>query len=274
MQTDLNASDKQYLRDYRFNNYSQWGEDGIIQKIFELIGTTSKLCVEFGAWDGLKYSNTAHLWRHSGWKAILIEADKDKCLELDKNIAGYNCIPVCAFIGFQEHNSIDSILRNLNVTEPIDLMSIDIDSDDYYIFDSLTQYHPRVIICEHNPTLAAELDIYQNKGDYFGCSVGALVRVGKSKGYTLVAATETNSIFVEDQSLAALQNFELDLMKITISDYVKYIAYSYAGMPIIISKKPEWSFAFESHNQGYPNTLHHKHGLMRIKEWQLGSYEA
>lgn len=270
---DLEAS-KQFLRDYKYDKYSQWGEDGIIQKIFECIGTTSKVCVEFGAWDGLKYANTAHLWRNLGWKAILIEADKNKYEDLLKNIAGYACIPVHAFVGTESHDSIDAILRNLRITEPIDLMSIDIDGDDYHIFDSIQKYRPRVIICEHNPTIPAEFDIYQEKGDYFGCSVGALIRVGESKGYKLVAATETNSFFVDKKYINKFNNFELDPAKITINNYVKYIVYSYAGMPLIMSRMPDWTFAFEAHYNGYPHTLHHKHGIMRIKEWQLGSYEA
>jgi hypothetical protein len=265
---------KPLLRDFKYSHYSQFGEDGIIEKIFEAIGTTSKLCVECGAWDGLKYANTAYLWKHKNWRAILIEADQNKHEELLKNIVGYNCLPVCAYLGREKYNSIDTILAALNINEPIDLMSIDIDGDDYYIFESLTVYRPRVIICEHNPTLPAQLDIYQDYGDYFGCSTGALVRLGKSKGYTLVATTETNSFFVDDASITKLDNFEIALDKIAINTYTKYIAYSYAGMPVILSETAAWSFAFEAHFQGYPSKLHHKHGILRIKNWEPGNYEV
>ncbi len=269
-----NDAPKSYLRDFKYNRYSQFGEDGIIEKIFELIGTSSKLCVEFGAWDGLKYANTALLWKHKGWKAILIESDKSRYEELLRNINGYNCIPVCALVGISANDSIDALLTSLDVSEPIDLMSIDIDGDDYYIFESIKVYRPRVIICEHNPTLPAHLDIYQDHEGGLGCSVGALNRLAQSKGYTLVAITETNAFFVDNQCISKFKNFELDLKKNAISFFTKYIAYSYGGMPIIISESPEWAFAFEFNKLGYPNTLHHKHGIMRIKNWELGGYES
>ena len=54
------------------NVFSQFGEDGIIARIFEIIGLQSKACIEFGAWDGFHMSNTANLWT-KGWKGVLIE---------------------------------------------------------------------------------------------------------------------------------------------------------------------------------------------------------
>lgn len=258
------ATEKPKLRDYKYSIYSQWGEDGIIQKIFEIIGTRSKVCIEFGAWDGIKYANTAALWKNKNWKAILIEADTSKFSELLNNVRSYNCIAINRYVGIGPDNSLEAILQQNNIHDQIDLLSIDIDGDDYHIFESLRALHPRVIICEYNPTIPAELDIYQQYGDYFGCSVGALVRVAATKGYTLVAITETNVFFVENSLINLFYNYELTLSKIAVNDYVKYIIFSYAGMPVIIGKKP--GFAFEIHNLGYPKQLNHKHEILRIKQ--------
>ena len=78
------------LSDFGHNVHSQFGEDGIIEKVFQILGTTSKRCIEFGAWDGFHLSNTANLWT-KGWAGVLIEANSAKYRELVKNVQPYNC---------------------------------------------------------------------------------------------------------------------------------------------------------------------------------------
>nr|VFK56242.1 MAG: hypothetical protein BECKTUN1418F_GA0071002_10832 [Candidatus Kentron sp. TUN]VFK61659.1 MAG: hypothetical protein BECKTUN1418D_GA0071000_115613 [Candidatus Kentron sp. TUN]VFK62495.1 MAG: hypothetical protein BECKTUN1418E_GA0071001_10812 [Candidatus Kentron sp. TUN] len=67
--------DPTWLLEYRRNVYSQTGEDGIIEKILDIIPRNDKWCVEFGAWDGSFLSNTRHLIEHKGFSAVLIEAE-------------------------------------------------------------------------------------------------------------------------------------------------------------------------------------------------------
>ena len=69
------------LSDNARNEYSQFGEDGIIEEILLTCGVGEKTCVEFGAWDGVRYSNTANLWKN-GWKAVLVEGDASRFKEL------------------------------------------------------------------------------------------------------------------------------------------------------------------------------------------------
>ena len=259
----ITADSKKYLKDFKYNRYSQFGEDGIIEKIFELIGAESKLCVEFGAWDGLACSNTALLWRHKKWKAILIEADKIRYAQLLKNIFSYNCIAVCKTVGIEDDNSIDAILTSLNINDPIDLMSIDIDGNDYYIFESLNLYRPRVIICERNPTIPIHLDIYQDYGGYFGCSVGALIRIGNNKDYTLIALTEANAFFVDNQLLHYFNDFELTIDRMDANKIVNYLAYSYDGRPVILSESSESLFVYGLNKKGFLGKLNNKYGVYR-----------
>ena len=81
------------LTDFKENIYSQWGEDGIIRKIFEIIGTTTKLSIEFGAADGFWLSNTANLWSNDPtWSGVLIERSSSSFNQLKKNTAPYPCI--------------------------------------------------------------------------------------------------------------------------------------------------------------------------------------
>ena len=139
----------QKLADFGYNKYSQHGEDGIIAKLFELMGTTSKLCVEFGAWDGLYLSNTANLWTN-GWKAVLIEGNPRRWDVLKENTKRSDCVCIKAYVSREGPNSLESLLGSAGVDFEVDLLSIDIDGDDYHILDSLDTLKPRIIICEYN----------------------------------------------------------------------------------------------------------------------------
>lgn len=218
----------QKLVDSAYNVYSQFGEDGIIEKIYEIIGTRSKLCVEFGAWDGFHLANTANLWTKS-WKGVLIEGNKRRFKSLVKNVQRYNCLCICGFVQSTGNSTLEALLLEAGVTEQIDLLSIDIDGNDYYIFKSLESIRPRLIICEHNPTIPAEIDLVAEEDNYFGCSVSALVRVGKEKGYQLVAITETNCFFVLKEYQDLFSGFETRLHKIKNDRYVTFFITSYSG---------------------------------------------
>lgn len=216
---------KSKLTDFGYNKYSQFGEDGIIEKIFEIIGTQSKVCIEFGAADGFDCSNTALLWSTKGWKGILIEPSA-RFNQLVKNVHNYNCIPINAFVDVG-NNSLELILKKYQITEPIDLLSIDVDGNDYFILQSLKELRPRLIICEYNPTMPAHLDIYPEYGNVIGCSVAALARIAQAKGYKLVAITDTNCFFVQESDFIKFNEFETSLEAIQITKYLKYIINSY-----------------------------------------------
>jgi hypothetical protein len=234
--------EKPKLSDFRFNVYSQFGEDGIIETIFNTIGTKSKRCIEFGAWDGYYLSNAANLFVNHGWEAILIECSRTKFAELLNNVKKYKCTCICEAVGIGSQ-SLESILQRNSVSvSNIDLLSIDIDGNDYYIFESLEKMQPRVIICEYNPTFPAHLDIYakydENGREYgFGCSVGALVRIAKQKGYSLVALTECNAFFVRNDEIAPFHAFETSVDKLQINRYISYLITDFTGNYAIVAQE-------------------------------------
>jgi hypothetical protein len=219
------------------NIHSQHGEDGIIEMIFELIGTTSRVCIEFGAWDGFHLSNTANLWMH-GWKGVLIEGVTSRYEELKQNVKDYDCLCLNAFVTRAGLNSLDAIATRSGIGPDVDLLSIDIDGDDYYIFESLEWLRPRVIICEYNPTIPAEIDLCAEYGSYFGSSVAALSRLAKTKSYSLVAITETNCIFVQDALVPALANYEMRLDRIKSDKQLVYLITNYAGDYVVSGCPP------------------------------------
>lgn len=223
---------KPRLVDFAENAYSQFGEDGIIKKIFETIGARSKVAIEFGAWDGFHLSNTANLWANNEWKGILIEGDEKRFHDLQVSVHKYNCVAINAWVGIHKKDSLEAILQKNNIDiKNIDLLSIDVDGNDYHIFESLKSIRPRVIICEYNPTIPVHYDVYAPyySENNFGCSVGALMRIAEKKGYKLVALTTVNAFFVLKEDFAKFKAFETDLRLININDGYITLVTTYDG---------------------------------------------
>lgn len=234
-----------HLSDFRHSVYSQWGEDGIISKIFEIIGTGDKICVEFGAADGFWYSNTANLWTHdSSWRAYLIEADQRWFDKLVMNMIAYpHVMPLFARVGIEEEHSLARILGDIGGA--IDLLSIDIDSNDCYILATIEKLQPRVIICEYNPTIPVTVDMRGTYGpsNTVQSSAGTLKKVAEAIGYRLVALTTTNAFFVREEDFEKFANFETDIEKIDVNkDYYRYVIQTSDGKYLEIQpRRVPWS---------------------------------
>lgn len=201
------------LEQHAHNVVSQNGEDGIVAEIFRRIQPRSRLCVEFGAWDGKYLSNTWALWHEGGWSAVLIEGDQERYQHLQQSIR--SCTTVKAIHAYVEVTgpcALDNLLASEGVApDGVDLLSIDIDGDDYHIWASLRTYRPRVVIIEYNPTIPPELDLVQRQGEYFGSSAAALTRLAGEKGYCLATCTATNCIYVQRDDFPALNVPEFNL---------------------------------------------------------------
>ena len=226
------------LSDHGHNVFSQFGEDGIIGKIFDAIGTSSQVCIEFGAWDGLYLSNTANLWT-KGWKGILIEADKTKYEQLLHNTSGRDCHCLHARVNWTGPNTLENILARSGLSSGIDLLSIDVDGDDYHIFKSLTNVRPRVVLCEYNPTIPVHIDLIPDPGGYFGCSALSLVRLAEEKGYKLVALTESNCVFVQDKDFDRFSEYETSLASLGLAKHLTYLMTGYGGA-YVASRMPTY----------------------------------
>lgn len=185
------------------NITSQGGEDGIIEKIFSILPPGSKSSVEVGAWDGKHYSNTWNLVKNLNWKGALIEANAGKFKDLVETYVGCenaNCIN--KFVNLTGSNTLDIILDDIAFEKEFGLLSIDIDGNDYYVWESLERHRPRVVVIEFNLTVPNNV-IFIQDADFSlnqGCSLMALIDLGKRKGYELVATTTWNAIFVQKES--------------------------------------------------------------------------
>ena len=214
-----------WLNGHAHNVRSQVGEDGILEKIFEVIGTENRWCVEFGAWDGEYLSNTWHPINNLGWSGVLIEGNSEKFEDLKRTYPEGHAKThlMNRFVGWEGEEALDTILAETPIPHDFDLLSIDIDGNDYHVWNALNAYRPRVIISEFNPTIPNDIIFVQDPVPDLmqGCSLAALIELGKQKGYELVCAAPWNGIFVRsdlypqfgiaDNSIDAMHHCEWDM---------------------------------------------------------------
>jgi hypothetical protein len=187
------------LLDYKSDVTSQCGEDGIIAHICEVIEPANRYCIEFGAWDGKHLSNCYNLIVNAGWGALMIEANAQKFKELEATYAGHPRVQrVNRLVDFEGTDTLDRILEEAGAPKEPGVLSIDIDGNDYYIFQSLTTHRPELVIVEFNPTIPNDVIFVQERSFEVnhGCSLLALVLLGREKGYELAVATACNGLFV------------------------------------------------------------------------------
>lgn len=183
----------------RHNVTSEHGEDGIIDQIITVIGEESRWCVDLGALNGTHGSNVWHLIKEQGWSGVLIEADRTYFEKLQQEYAGIDrahCVN--AFVSFEGADALDALLARTPLPREFDLFSLDIDGNEYHLWESLSAYRPRVMVVEFNPSIPNDVSFIQSRdmNVFQGSSLRALIELGKRKGYELVATNEVNAFFV------------------------------------------------------------------------------
>jgi hypothetical protein len=188
------------LLKYSRNVASQNGEDGIIEHIFSrLPAATKRHFVEFGAWDGKHLSNCFNLANNPGWNGLFIEANEGKFEQLILNHGrSENITCLNRFVEFEGPNRLDNLIDQTRFPIDFDLLSIDIDGPDYFVWESMEEFRPKVVIIEFNPSIPNDVVFVQAKDMTVnqGSSLLALILLGKKKGYELICATSCNAIFV------------------------------------------------------------------------------
>lgn len=199
----VNAPFSPFMND----GYSQQGEEGVIFEIFQRIGwgTLNKLCVEFGAWDGKHLSNTFALVESHDFEAVYIEGSDERFAALQRTCSEFPKItPIHAMVSREAGNvnSLDEILKRTGFEQDFDLLSIDIDTFDLDIWESLIHFKPKVVVIEINSgIMPGVLSRHNNLHD--GNSFSSTLLVAVSKGYSLVSHTG-NCIFVRNDLVPRL----------------------------------------------------------------------
>ena len=228
---------ERWFEEYAKDVTSQSGEDGILARIFELIPNGNKWCCEFGAWDGKKYSNTYQLIANNDWSGVLIEADPSKVVDLRKTYENNDrVVLINAFVEFEGENVLDNLLGKTGIPNDFDLLSIDIDGNDYHVWAALKHYKPKVVIIEFNQSIPNHVEFVQEaRPDVcHGNSLLSLTKLAQTKGYELVAVTETNAIYVLSElfALFGLTDNSLSAMR-PFSPYTTDIFQMYDGTVVL-----------------------------------------
>jgi hypothetical protein len=244
------------FKSFEKNIRSQFGEDGVIEEMFRRISTNNKICVELGAWDGIHLSNVWNLWNNKDWVALLIEGDKDKFEVLANNARGVkNVHAYHAYVTATGSNSLESILNKFDFPKDIDLVSIDVDGNDYYLFESLNNYFPRIVVIEYNPTIPPGIEIVQAEGEYFGSSALSLLRLSHKKGYKLAHMTSTNMFFVRQDAFGKLLISEPALENVFINNNLTYLISSYDGKTFLAGHASYTQFESMPSDIRYPEII-------------------
>lgn len=188
-----------WLEERKFNKYSQFGEDGLLEAIFERIGTANKWVMECGAADGVFFSNSRKLIEE-GWGGALIEADRaqfQKLQALYANATDGKQSGSGLTLHHRKTANLDRILDQSHCPNEPDLAVIDIDGGDYWLFNSLLKYRPRVVMCEYDPNADPDfIPLIDGEGQ---AGLRAIIKLGIGKLYYPVCATWSNVIFVQQE---------------------------------------------------------------------------
>lgn len=187
--------------------FSQGGEDGVIERVFKEIEPTSHFAIEFGCSDGVVNSNVRHLITNRGWSGLLIDGDKQL---VEKAKKAYEKFPKAKIVNAWVYpGNVDILFEQHGVPADVDMLVIDIDSNDYYVWKAIHDFRPKLVVIEYNANFAppqkAVVDFhplnYWDGSDYFGASIQSFYELGKKKGYDLIYCTQggLNLFFVDHQ---------------------------------------------------------------------------
>jgi hypothetical protein len=182
------------LHRHRAKHYSQNGEDGVLQRLLEIVGVTNRFCVELGVGSG-EECNTRLLLK-DGWSGIMID-----CAFEDPSRPLYR--------EFVTAENVNALLSKYGAPDTFDVLSTDIDGNDYWVWKAiLSRYRPRVAIAEYNCVIPSEIAVAMPYDASFrwtgqpniGQSLHAVQKLAEAHGYALVYAEPPNA-FVVLQSL-------------------------------------------------------------------------
>ena len=205
------------IQDAEFKVFSQWGDDGIIQYLIHHLKIMPQTFIEFGI-EHYDESNTRFLLMNNNWEGLVIDPDSDNIeyLRGGEYFWRYQLTAVCDFV---TRENINELFVSHGFQGPLGILSIDIDGNDYWIWQAIDVVDPVVVIIEYNSVFGISHAItvpYTTSFDrtrahysnlYFGASLKALCRLAQQKGYSLVGTNSAgnNAYFVRNEALGPLQ---------------------------------------------------------------------
>lgn len=210
----LSAVDDPMLSRNEFRVFSQWGEDGIIQLLLRQIGPVPEIFVEFGVEDYTE-ANTRFLLVNNNWSGLVIDGSEDNVARIKKQAISWQH-SLTAVRAFITRENINRILAENGIGNEVGLLSIDIDGNDYWVWEAIT-LNAAIVVIEYNHRFGAgravtvpyREDFFRTTAHhsnvYYGASLRALCLLGKRKGYAFVGCNSAgnNAFFVRRDLLPA-----------------------------------------------------------------------
>jgi hypothetical protein len=196
------------LQQYEYSLLSQNGEDGILRFLFSEVGFDSRYFVEFGF--GAQQCNSLRLILHENFKGLLMDGSRENCDFFDIAAAKRGISGVEAVCTFLDRENLEPLILEHDIPKEIDLLSLDVDGNDYWFWEALERISPRVVCIEYNAGIGPALSwtvpydpqferfAKHPSGFFHGASLKALEKLGRQKGYRLVGcdSTGTNAFFL------------------------------------------------------------------------------
>ena len=205
------------LQDAEFKVFSQFGDDGIIQYLIHRLATLPDSFVEFGV-ENYQESNTRFLLLNDNWRGVVLDSDQ-QCIRQIQESKFYWRHTLAARCAWITRDNINELLRKARLTGEIGLLSIDIDGNDYWVWEKLDAVDPVIVIVEYNsifgPDLAVTIPYDPNfarhrahySGQFWGASLPGLTQLAEKKGYSLVGCNRAgnNAYFVRNDKIDNLK---------------------------------------------------------------------
>ena len=198
------------IQESEFKVFSQFGEDGILQYLIRqtCIAQGEKVFIEFGV-ENYTESNTRFLLVNDNWRGLIIDGSESNIKQCKASDI-YWRNDLTAVSAFIDSDNINQIFSKAGFSGEVGILSIDIDGNDFWVWESINVVNPIIVVCEYNSVFGSKAAItvpydptfvrtkvhYSNL--YFGCSLKALEILAKNKGYALVGCTSAgnNAFFV------------------------------------------------------------------------------
>jgi hypothetical protein len=201
------------LRDYEFKVFSQWGEDGILQRLVKVVEIKNRTFIEFGVEDFFE-SNCRYLLMKDNWSGLVIDGSSSNMNRLKGSYFfwKHHLIAVDAFI---TRDNINDLLARSAFDEDLGILSVDLDGNDYHVLEKITFFRPRILICEYNSVFGPSRKISvpydenfmrtakHSSNLYWGASLAAMTHLANKRGYSLVGTNtaSNNAFFVRNDLL-------------------------------------------------------------------------
>ena len=206
-------TDRKGIERYEYSLFSQNGEDGILRYIFSEIGIASKFFFEFGF--GVLQNNSARLMLKDDFDGVFVDGSQRTVSLFNRCAESFGLRNVRAVTQFLNRENLEDIISNNNIPKELDLLSIDVDGNDYWFWDCIDSIKARVVVIEYNASLGPDLSLSvvydpdfdrhakHDSGFYCGASLAALTTLGKRKGYSLVGCDSNgvNAFFVRNDCM-------------------------------------------------------------------------